>query len=86
MCSNWSWNPKKRNFTNQVKLKRASEKELNQAISDLEKRGYVLVDRGIDERRVKNFQYRNNHGPKYKFSGDENYATHWAVMKGRDIA
>lgn len=68
--------------TNQTfRIQRVSDEELDEAIEELEKRGYECVKRGSVESERKHFDYRENKGQKLKFTESETYKKCWANMK-----
>lgn len=59
--------------SNMVQINRGSIAELNQAIADLEERGYEVVSRDKDTSKTyrKGFDYKENRSGSYRYSGDE---------------
>ncbi|WP_181733303.1 hypothetical protein [Ureibacillus terrenus] len=53
----WSWNPKKRGFKT-IRVSRRTKLELDQAIEELEKRGFRCVER-LEGRHSAIMQVRN---------------------------
>ncbi|TCN00897.1 hypothetical protein EV294_101347 [Paenibacillus sp. BK033] len=64
-----------------VTIRRMNEAELNRAITDLEKRGYELINQGktsIDRMELK---YRQSSRHPYKYAGKTHDVQCWAVLK-----
>lgn len=57
---------------NKIIITRGNQKELDQAISDLEERGWEVVkrDEGVTTSYHKDYNYKDNIGSKYKYAGD----------------
>jgi predicted nucleic acid-binding Zn ribbon protein len=57
---------------NKITITRGNQKELDQAISDLEERGWEVVkrDEGVTTTYRKDYNYKDNIGSKYKYAGD----------------
>ena len=67
-----------RNYHKSFPIYRMKEKELNDAIEELESRGYELVKRGSESKEHKFF---NRNGSDFGYRGSETQTKHWAVMK-----
>jgi hypothetical protein len=74
-----------RNYSNNLTIQRIHDYELDVAIEDLLKRGYELVNRGVDERDIKQFGFnRDTRGPKMSFSGSDVHRKCWARLRRVD--
>lgn len=71
----------RKTFNGRVDIQRQNEAELNQAISDLEERGYELVGRGSEESDHKRYNYKERKGQKYRYADSEVQRKCWAVMR-----
>ena len=75
-----------RNYSNKLTIQRVNEYELDFAIEELEKRGYELMDRGIDEKDIKQFGFnKDTRGPKMSFSGSDVHKKCWARLRKVEV-
>jgi len=75
-----------RNYSNKLTIQRVNEYELDFAIEELEKRGYELMDRGVDEKDIKQFGFnRDTRGPKMSFSGSDVHKRCWARLQKVEV-
>lgn len=63
------------------RIQRMNEKELDEAIEELEKRGYECLKRGTASEERKYFNYKDNYGTKLKYVESETQVKCWANMK-----
>lgn len=70
-----------KNFSGKLTIQRVHEYELDVAIEDLEKRGYVLEKRGVDEAEKKSFDYHERKGQKLRFAESATIRKCWAVLR-----
>ena len=64
-----------------ARLNRSTEKELDEGIAELERRGYELIKRESQEEEKKDFHYKEKLGQNYKFGGWDVRRKHVAVMR-----
>lgn len=65
-----------------VNISRASLKDLEHGIQELEKRGYELIKKDTQEFENKNFHYREKRfGPQRRFDGWNHTVKYKAVME-----
>ncbi|MCK1996822.1 hypothetical protein MPH47_06200 [Psychrobacillus psychrodurans] len=64
-----------------IRIQRRNDEELNQAIADLEERGFKLKSRGSRSEERKNFDYREKRGNKLHFTDSETHSRCWAIMQ-----
>ncbi|RPJ97259.1 hypothetical protein CW357_00910 [Rummeliibacillus sp. TYF005] len=72
-----------------VKIKRAREYELDNAIADLEKRGFELVKRGEEHKEVKRYNYEGNsidRLSRFRYSDHQAISNYFAVMRKKEVA
>jgi len=75
-----------RNYSNKLTIQRVHEYELDFAIEELEKRGYELVSRGVEEKDKKQFSHSNRLGGSVEiFSGSNVHRKCWARMKKIEV-
>lgn len=64
-----------------LRITRMSAQELDQAIADLVKRGYELIDRGRKDMLHKNYSYHESSYRPVRYKNAEMFKQHWAVVK-----
>ena len=64
-----------------IQINRMNEKELNNAIADLEERGFHLIKRGSSSGERKSYDYQEKKGQKFKYTHSEVLNRCWAVMQ-----
>lgn len=67
-----------------IRIQRMNEAELDQAIGDLEKRGFKLLDRGTLGYSINEIQYRPSSKRPYKYAGTTMHKQHWALLRKGD--
>lgn len=70
-----------------VKIKRAREYELDNAIADLENRGYELVRRGEEHKEVKRYNHEGNsidRLSRFRYSDHQPISNYYAVMRKKE--
>ncbi|MEX3621892.1 hypothetical protein [Viridibacillus arvi] len=72
-----------------ITIKRVKEYELDNAIADLEQRGFELIKRGEQHKEVKQFNREGNsitHLSKFRYSDHRDINTYYAVMRNKKLA
>lgn len=64
-----------------TKITRYTEHELDAAVADLEKRGYVLVSKTCDSLVMPQFQYKDSSKQKNFYKGTQQVKKWIAIMK-----
>ncbi|WP_336772331.1 hypothetical protein [Paenibacillus sp. MMO-58] len=64
-----------------VNISRMHEYEIDNAIKDLERRGYELVSRGRRDRLSMETSYHDTSRQKFKYKGMGLMTKYWAVLK-----
>lgn len=64
-----------------IRIQRMTDKELDQAIADLEERGFHLQSRGSRSEERKNFDFREKIGSKMHFTDSETHTRCWAILQ-----
>lgn len=63
-----------------ITVNRATTDQLDQAIKDLEERGFSLVKRGVTNGETVCYSSTNKRNAKYEFQGTERYSKAWARL------
>lgn len=69
-----------------IRIQRQNEAELDMAIEDLEKRGFVLQKRGTKDYTINEINYKPSSLRPYKYAGTTMHKQHWAVMRKEEKA
>ena len=67
-----------------ITIHRKTDDELNQAIKDLEDRGFRLLQRGIHEGEAVCYSTTNKKHAKYEFTGTTKYNKAWAKLEKKN--
>lgn len=67
-----------------IRIMRTTIEQLDQAIEDLKKRGFVLINRGFTENEIVCYSGTNKRNSKYEFLGTTKIGRAWAIVEKKN--